>query len=604
MAGPRDHRFPRSRWRRLGAVLGASVLVATFVPASAQASGATDPRVGLPSDGEAALNLTKLSSGALPAGAVINSDIAFTGDHAVVGNFNGFSIYDVSDPAAPALVTSYICPGSQNDVSVFGDLLFLSVEQTTARVDCTTNPASTVFRGVRIFDISDVTAPRLLANVQTCRGSHTHTLVEDLDDPENLYVYVSGTSTVARPPTELPGCRAGYTPGVPGQPGVPAVPPVIEPVPDSAFWRIDVIKVPLAAPETAELVGGPRLFADPATGAVNGLQNAPPAPTHPSGEPWGPTPITDACHDITAYPEIGLAAGACEGNGLLIDISDPANPVRVAEVADPNFAYWHSATFNNDGTKVLFTDEWGGGSGAKCRVTDRPEWGANAIFDVVRDGDSVSLEFASYYKLPAPQTTEENCVAHNGSLVPVPGRDIMVQAWYQGGTSVIDFTDSSNPTEIAFFDRGPINPAALSLAGFWSTYWHNGFVYGSEIGRGFDSFDLTTSEYVNDVELAAAKQVTVDETNVQAQERIEWPASFTTVRAWQSAADRQGELNRAEQRVVTVLVDRAEKLADRRVTRRAAAALLTAAAGVVDDSTVEQGLSGALLDLAAELRAS
>jgi hypothetical protein len=417
-------------------------------------------------------------------------------------------------------------------------------------------------------------------------------------------VYVSGTSTVARPPAELPGCRAGYTPGVPGQPGVPAVPPVIEPVPDSAFWRIDVIKVPLASPETAALVGGPRIFADPATGAVNGLQNSPPAPTHPSGEPWGPTPITDACHDITAYPEIGLAAGACEGNGILIDISDPANPVRVAEVADPNFAYWHSATFNNDGTKVLFTDEWGGGSGAKCRATDRPEWGANAIFDVVRDGDSVSLEFASYYKLPAPQTTEENCVAHNGSLVPVPGRDIMVQAWYQGGTSVIDFTDSANPTEIAFFDRGPINPAALSLAGFWSTYWHNGFVYGSEIGRGFDSFDLTTSEYVNDVELAAAKQVVVDETNVQAQERIEWPASFTTVRAWQSAANRQGELNRAEQRVVTVLVDRAEKLSDRRVTRKAAAALLTAAAGVVDDSTVEQGLSEALLDLAAELRSS
>jgi hypothetical protein len=585
-------------------VLGASVLVATFVPAAAQASGASDPRVGLPSDGEAALNLTKLSSGALPAGAVINSDIAFTGNHAVVGNFNGFTIYDVSDPAAPVLVTTYICPGSQNDVSVYGDLLFLSVEQTTARVDCTTNPASTVFRGVRIFDISDVTAPRLVTNVQTCRGSHTHTLVEDLDDPENLYVYVSGTSTVARPPAELPGCRAGYTPGVPGQPGVPAVPPVIEPVPDSAFWRIDVIKVPLAAPETAELVGGPRLFADPATGAVNGLQNTPPAPIHPSGEPWGPTPITDACHDITAYPEIGLAAGACEGNGLLIDISDPANPTRVAEVADPNFAYWHSATFNNDGTKVLFTDEWGGGSGAKCRATDRPEWGANAIFDVVRDGDSVSLEFASYYKLPAPQTTEENCVAHNGSLVPVPGRDIMVQAWYQGGTSVIDFTDSANPTEIAFFDRGPINPAALSLAGFWSTYWHNGFVYGSEIGRGFDSFDLTTSEYVNDVELAAAKQVVVDETNVQAQERIEWPASFTTVRAWQSAANRQGELNRAEQRVVTVLVDRAEKLSDRRVTRKAAAALLTAAAGVVDDSTVEQGLSEALLDLAAELRSS
>jgi hypothetical protein len=562
------------------------VLVATLLPAAAQASGAADPRVGLPSDGEAALNLTKLSSSPLPAGAVINSDIAFTGDHAVVGNFNGFSIYDVSDPAAPALVTSYLCPGSQNDVSVFGDLLFLSVEQTTARVDCTTNPASTVFRGVRIFDISDVTAPQLLANVQTCRGSHTHTLVEDLDDPENLYVYVSGTASV-RPATQLASCNAGDATTV-----------------DPSRWRIDVIQVPLAAPETAAVIGNPRLFADPATGAVNGLQNTPPAPTHPSGENWSPRPETDACHDITAYPEIGLAAGACEGNGLLIDISDPANPTRVAEVSDPNFAYWHSATINNDGTKALFTDEWGGGVGAKCRATDRPEWGANAIFDIVRDGDSVSLEFASYYKLPAVQTTEENCVAHNGSLVPVPGRDILVQAWYQGGTSVVDFTDSANPTEIAFFDRGPINPSTLTLAGFWSTYWHNGFVYGSEIGRGFDTFDLTTSEYVNDVELAAAKQVTVDETNVQAQERIEWPASFVTVRAWASAADRQGELSRAEQRVVTVLVDRAEKLSEREVTRGAAAALLTAAAGVVDDSPVEQGLSAALLDLAEELRSS
>jgi hypothetical protein len=408
--------------------------------------------------------------------------------------------------------------------------------------------------------------------------------VEDPNDPANLYVYVSGTSTTISPPEQLAGCGAASDP----------------PSENAARWRIDVIKVPLAAPETSSVVGGPRVFTDPETGAVNGLQNNLPAPLHPSGEPWGPSPITDACHDITAYPEIGLAAGACEGNGILLDISDPENPVRVAEVADPNFAYWHSASFNNDGTKVLYTDEWGGGTGAKCRVSDRPEWGADAIFDIVRDGDEVSLEFASYYKLPAPQSTVENCVAHNGSLLPVPGRDILVQAWYQGGTSVVDFTDSENPVEIAYFDRGPINPNTLTLAGYWSTYWYNGSIFGTEIGRGFDSFDVTTSDFLNEVEIAAAKQVLVDESNIQAQETIVWPATFTTVRAWQSAADRQGELSDREARNLTKFIDRAEGFAESGKSA-AAAAQLNAVSNQLGDSSVEQGLVEALRDLAEEI---
>ncbi|WP_380164974.1 LVIVD repeat-containing protein [Jannaschia sp. R86511] len=571
-------------------MLGAGVIAAAMLPAAANASVDDDPRVGLaPGAGETAgqaiSNLEKLSSQPRPAGFEnFNSDLAFFDDYAVSGNYNGFNVYDVSDPAAPALTTSVLCPGSQNDVSVFGDLLFLSVETTAAKLDCTTGGVTSEnrFRGVRIFDISDLDAPELVANVQTCRGSHTHTLVEDPDDAENLYVYVSGTAGV-RSAAELAGCENSLADGA-----------------NPSRWRIDVIKVPIAAPETSAVVGGPRIFADETTGRVDGLQNTPPAPTHPSGGSWSPAPVTDACHDITAYPAIGLAAGACEGNGILIDITDPANPERVDEVADPNFAYWHSATFNNDGTKVVFTDEWGGGGAARCLSTDRPEWGANAIFDIVQTDDGPSMELASYYKLPAPQSTLENCVAHNGNLIPVPGRDIMVQAWYQGGASVFDFTDSANPTEIAFFDRGPLSATNLQLAGFWSIYWYDGFIYGNEIGRGFDSFDVVESEHLNEVEIAAAKQVLTGESNAQAQEELTWPATFTTVRAWQSAANRQDELAPNVDANLTKFIDRAERFSTGPQSR-AAANNLRATARQLGDSDVEDGLEAALLELADEL---
>jgi hypothetical protein len=500
----------RSRKGRLTlAVLAAGALLAGLLPIAAVAQE-PDPRVGLRAgwlDAQtASRGINHEAHRDRPAGffnpdnpgafAFLTSDLAFGGNHAFMGSFHGFNIFDVSNPSEPSLRTSVVCPGGQGDMSVFGDLLFMSVEESRARVDCGTNPnVGTRFQGVRIFDVSDISNPEQVAAVQTCRGSHTHTLVTDPNDPNNIYVYVSGTAGV-RPSSTLQGC-------IDASPSNP----------NTARWRIDVIKVPLDAPQDAAIVNQPRLFTDPDTGRIDGLQNAPQTPLHPSGTPWGPTPITDACHDITAMPAVGLAAGACEGNGILIDISDPANPVRVDAVADPNFAYWHSATFNNDGTKVVFTDEWGGGTGPRCRETDQPNWGADAIFDIV-DG---KMQFRSYYKLPVPQTNQENCVAHNGSLVPVPGRDIMTQAWYQGGLSVWDFTDSSNPREIAFFDRGPVNATSLVFGGFWSTYWYNGNIYGSELARGFDVFSLKPTGDLSLDEIRAASRVRLDEFNAQLQ---------------------------------------------------------------------------------------
>ncbi|HSF97688.1 MAG TPA: hypothetical protein VLA55_03255, partial [Ornithinibacter sp.] len=494
----------------------AAAAAAVVLPV-ATASAEDDPRVGLApgylpwtsaqSNVELLDNDPRVAPFDAPPGnfGFVNSDLAFTGDNAIVGNFNGFQVYDLDDPSNPELRSSFVCPGGQGDVSVYGDLLFMSVEETRGRIDCGTQGASGSvnpdrFRGVRIFDISDIDNPVQLPGVQTCRGSHTHTIVSDPDDPANVYVYNSGTSGV-RSPLELAGCENAALTTSPVTSGNPTQ------------WRIDVIRVPLAAPQTAAVVSQPRIFTDPATGAFNGLQNALSGALHPSGTAYSPLPNTNTCHDVTAFPAKQLVAGACQGNGILLDVSDPVNPVRLDAVADPNFSYWHSATFNNDGTKVIFTDEWGGGTSARCRVTDQPEWGANALFDI----EGTQLEFASYYKMPAVQTVNENCVAHNMSLVPVPGRDIFVQAWYQGGLSVVDFSDTDNPVELAYYDRGPINspfpipdptnPNRINLGGLWSTYWYNGYVYGTEIARGFDTFGLVPSEMLSENELAAAAEV-------------------------------------------------------------------------------------------------
>ncbi|MFE5407667.1 LVIVD repeat-containing protein [Microbacterium sp. NPDC056569] len=543
-------------------------MTASAMTASAAADPRDDLSPGLADAGVAASGVQHLANVAKLSQFSVNSDLAFFDDTAVVGNYNGVQFYDISDPNAPVLKSSMVCPGSQNDVSVYGDLLFMSVEATSARVDCSTNPASTVFRGVRIFDISDIQNPVQVAAVQTCRGSHTHTLVDSPADDENVYVYVSGTAGV-RSTAQMASCNNSTNPASE----------------NPSLWRIEVIKVPLAAPQDAAVVSEPRLFADPATGALNGLQNGPTQPTHPSGANYSPNPNTNACHDITVYPEIGLAAGACQGNGILIDISDPVNPVRLDAVADPNYSYWHSATFNNDGTTVVFTDEWGGGSGARCRATDRPEWGANSIYDIV-DG---KLEFRSYYKIPSVQTTTENCVAHNGSLVPVPGRDIMVQAWYQGGLSVFDFTDSANPVEIGYFDRGPISATSLVTGGYWSTYWYNGNILGSEIARGFDSHALTPTAFLSANEIAAASEVSSTLTNVQGQTKFTHAPSFAVVRSYVDQAERAGTLSAKAIGEVRKHVDQAETLAAGNAAGRAIVAQLDNAArksGAATDSAL------------------
>jgi hypothetical protein len=460
--------------------------------------------------------------------AFANSDLAFQGNHLFLGNFYGVNIFDISDPAKTTLVTSLVCPGGQGDVSVYKNLLFMSVEQPNGRLDCGTQgfppdptPATEPkpkkrpvpsaqkdrFRGVRIFDISDIKNPRQVAAVQTCRGSHTHTLLVDPNDKDNVYIYVSGTSFVRRP-EELAGC-SGEEP---------------DKDPNTALFRIDVIKVPVASPQDAKVVSNPRLFMDARTGAIDSLSNG---GTHGKKGPEKPKE-TNQCHDITVYSAIGLAAGACSGNGILLDIKDPVNPKRVDAVNDPNYSYWHSASFSNDGSKVVFTDEWGGGLGARCRPNDPNVWGADAIFGLNND----KLTFASYYKMPAAQSDTENCVAHNGSLVPVPGRDIEVQAWYQGGISVVDFTDAAHPFEIAYFDRGPIDPKQMVLGGDWSAYWYNGYIYASEIARGLDVFELTPSKFLTQNELDAAKTVRVSELNVQNQQKIEWPAKLVVAKAY------------------------------------------------------------------------
>jgi hypothetical protein len=584
------------RWRmRTVAAAGALLLGASVLTATA-ATAIADPREGLDpgyTDAEIAAsnielleNTPRVAPFDAPPGnfGFVNSDLAFTGDYAIVGSFNGFQVYDVSDPAAPELYSSFVCPGGQGDVSVYGDLLFMSVEEARGRIDCggqgVTNPADR-FRGVRIFDISDISSPVQLPGVQTCRGSHTHTLVTDPDDPANVYVYNSGTSTV-RSATELAGCQNAnsntQTPVTSGNP---------------TQWRIDVIKVPLAAPETAAIVSQPRIFTDPVTGAYNGLQNTLSGTPHPSGPAYSPVPNTNTCHDITAFPEIGLAAGACQGNGILLDISDPANPERIDAVADPNFSYWHSATFNNDGTKVIFTDEWGGGTSARCRAQDQLQWGADALFDIV-DG---KLEFQSYFKMPAVQTPQENCVAHNGSIVPVPGRDIMVQAWYQGGVSVIDFTDTANPVEIAYLDRGPIdepNPTGLNLGGYWSTYWYNGNVLGSEIARGFDSLALLPSGWLSANEIEAAGEIQLDEFNAQLQSMLVHDPSFAVVRSYIDQAERAGSLTAKQLREVRKHVDEAEVLAGDGSADRAVVAQLTNAirkSGASADSALVTALN-------------
>jgi hypothetical protein len=546
-----------------------------------------DPRIGLRAGrmdaAEAAWNLRVVSKTPPSARFVgsTNSDLAFTGNYVIQGNYNGWQIWDISNPASVQLATAYYCPASQSDVSTYKNFLFISGEGTTGRLDCggqgvRETVSKDRLRGLRVFDISDIKNPKNVGNVQTCRGSHTHTVVVDPKDKENVYVYISGSSGV-RPEEEMAGCVSD------------------ENDPNSALFRIEAIKVPLANPGAAAIVSHPRIFNDltapkrhgetaqdvevakkraadarargeftaevfgtemvlpsgmtrPMLDSIVGARGGTGAPTGAdsaalraalpgmiakmigSNSKRGPT----QCHDITVYPGISRAGGACEGYGFLIDITNPTAPVRIDQVADSNFSYWHSATFNNDGTKILFSDEWGGGGGPKCRASDPKEWGADAIFTI----ENNKMVFQSYYKLPAAQTDKENCVAHNGSLIPIPGRDVMVQAWYQGGISVFDWTDPKHPTEVAFFDRGPVDSTRMGNGGSWSVYWYNGYLISSEISRGLDIFELTASGFISPNEIAAAKTVKYDYHNTQGQTKMIWPATFTLSRAYLDQLER------------------------------------------------------------------
>ncbi len=576
-----------------------------------------DPRVGLKAGlnnaGEASWNM-KLVSNTPPSEKFVgqtNSDLAFTGPYVIQGSYAGYQVWDVSDASKPALKIAFYCPASQSDVSVFKNLLFVSGEGLSGRLDCgaqgVKDTVSTErLRGLRIFNISDIQHPVNVGNVQTCRGSHTHTVLYDPKDPENVYVYISGSAGV-RSPNEMPGCSKA----------APSADP------NSALFRIEVIKVPLAHPEQAAIVNSPRIFNDlvaPArhgetatdmaaakkaadsasakgafiwvyqgmprilsprtidplldsivkarggTGAPTAADSAALRPAldgiinkmfgiTPTTPGSGPRPGPTQCHDITVYPAIGLAGGACEGYGLLLNISDPTHPMRLAAASDSNFSYWHSATFNNDGTKLLFSDEWGGGGQPKCRATDPKDWGADALFTIVDN----KLVFQGYYKMPAAQTPQENCVAHNGGLIPIPGRDVMVQAWYQGGVSVFDWTDAAHAKEIAFFDRGPVDSARMAMGGSWSVYWYNGYMISSEIARGLDIFELTPSPYLTANEIAAAKTVHLDYLNTQGQPKLVWPATFVLAQAYLDQLERSEGLSSGKIKDAREALERAEK---------------------------------------------
>ena len=603
-----------------------------------------DPRVGLAPglfDAEEAIWNLRLVSTTPPEAPFVgstNSDLAFTGNYAIQGNYDGVQVWDISDPSNPVSVITYVCPASQSDVSVYDNLLFVSGEGLGGRLDCGDQGVREAvsrdrLRGIRIFDISDITNPEYVANVQTCRGSHTHTVLKHPGDDDNIYIYVSGSSSV-RSAEELAGC-SGLSP---------------DEDPNSARFRIEVIRVPLDDPEAAAIATSPRIFQDLVAPPRHGLSPAdieeieaarargdlivyrsgqprviPDRFLRPmldsivaarggEGEPTAadraalqtffdeqgriqaaraareadePRPGPEQCHDITVYPAIGLAGGACGGYGLLLDISDPVDPVRLAAVADSNFSYWHSATFNNDGTTIMFTDEWGGGGAPKCRASDPMEWGANAIF-TIEDGDMV---FQSYYKMPAPQTTEENCVAHNGSLIPVPGRDIMIQGWYQGGISLIDWTDPANPVEIAYHDRGPINPDRMVMGGSWSVYWYNGLIVNSEIARGLDIFELVPSDILTRNEIDAANSVRLTQLNSQGQPVFEWPATFALAKAYLDQLERWHGMTApqiASARAALAAADSASGSARRDALRSLAGTLSGQAAGAQDSAKVEK----------------
>ncbi len=578
--------------RRIGAIIATFAALATAPGLHAQTyPTGNDPRNGLKPGrldaGTAASGMKLVSFTPKPAVfdstsglTFINSDVAFRDHYVYQGNFAGFMIWDVKNPAKPVSVAVVQCITAQGDPSIVGHLLFISAEGNGNRKDCAkggnrdTTDHTSHTAGVRIYDVSNPAAPKLIKNVETCKGSHTHTVIPSPTDKNIVYIYISGSQN-ARPETELAGCNNGTDPADV----------------NNSLYRLDVIKVPLNHPEQAEVVTGARIFTglDPAPqsaaraargagggrggrGAGRGAGRrggrgadstaAPAAPPRPTGP--------RNCHDVTAYPAMHLLAGACASYGLLVDISNPEKPVRLDARADTNFSLWHTAVFSNDASKVVFTDEWGGGTSPNCQATSMMEMGGNTTLTI-----SANKKFTqhAYFKIPTAQSALENCVSHNGGLVPVPGRDIMVQGWYQGGVDVIDFSDPDHPYELAFFDRGPVdNPPEPgdtasqgggrfrnTIGGSWGAYYWNGYVYSSELARGFDVLELMPSDKLSANELAAAKLVKLVEYNPQSQPHIVWPAAFPVIRSYLDQLGRNGGLAAARRTSIANALTAAEK---------------------------------------------
>lgn len=597
---------------RTGGLLAAALMFAASVTHAQTYPSTKDPRTGLKSglldpgiaiEGMKQLSFTPKAAEFDTARGLtfVNSDLAFRGNYIYQGNFAGFSIWDVSNPAKPVKTAVVSCITSQGDPSIVGNLLFISAEGGGNRNDCgkggVQDPKDHM-AGVRIFDVSDPKNPKLVKNVQTCKGSHTHTIVPHKRDKNIIYLYVSG-SQGARPNTELAGCVNGTDPADPA----------------NSLFRLDVIKVPLNAPEKAEVVTGARIF----TGMTEaprrasaagrggrggrGADGAAPVPTGPRN-----------CHDVTAYPEMNLLAGACGSYGLLVDISNPEKPIRLDAVSDTNFSLWHTAVFSNDGKKVVFTDEWGGGTSPMCQANSMMEMGGNTTLTI---GANKKMKQGAYFKLPGAQTAQENCVSHNGGLIPVPGRDIMVQGWYQGGIDVIDFTDPNKPKEIAFFDRGPVDapplvdagpgstaqqaPARGTIGGSWGAYYYNGLIISSEMARGLDVLELTPSANLSANEIAAAKLIKLDEFNPQSQPKISWPPAFVVVRSYLDQLVRDGGLAATRTTAIDAALTAAEQAtgtARRRALTTLAAQVDKDAAGAKDAAKVRT-MSAAIKSLAA-----
>ncbi|HVT40198.1 MAG TPA: hypothetical protein VHE78_14250 [Gemmatimonadaceae bacterium] len=561
-------------------LLVATMLVPALISAQTYPS-TTDPRSKLKSGrldaGTASSNMRLVSFSPKPAQfdtarglTFINSDMAFATHYVYQANFAGFQIWDVTDPAKPVIASVVECITSQGDPSIVGNLLFISAEGAGNRNDCAKGGVKDPkdhMAGVRIFDVTNPRAPKLIKNVQTCKGSHTHTVIPSPTDKNVVYIYVSGQQA-ARPATELAGCKNGTDPADP----------------TNSLYRLDVIKVPLDHPERSEVVTGARIF--------TGLDPAPVTPNRPvggAGRGRGGAPgDTSAaplalpvhtgprnCHDVTAYPAMHLLAAACTSYGLLVDITNPEKPVRLAAQSDTNFQGWHTAVFSNDGKKVVFTDEWGGGTGPMCQANSMMEMGGNTILTV---GADKKYTQHAYFKLPAAQSAQENCVSHNGGIIPVPGRDLMVQGWYQGGVDVMDFTDADHPKEIAYFDRGSIDPlpgadipiqpptngpgagrTQGTIGGSWGAYYWNGMIYSSELDRGFDVLELQPSDQLSANAIAAAKLVTMTEYNPQSQPKFVWPAAFPVVRSYLDQLVRGKGLSAERTTAIAAALDAAEQ---------------------------------------------